>query len=142
MINKKIAVGAKELLLNFYEETQSKRSLLKEAIENPNCELYTTVLNIAELNHIILEKEYEKYLINNNLTSKEFNLEKYKKEKGEEFKNIFAKIYSRINSSINIEKFFLDENFEKEYAKERTKINIFGFALKKFSENNNIPIVI
>lgn len=144
MNNKKIAVGAKELFLNFYEEANPENSLLKQAIDNPNCEVYTTVLNIAELNHIILEKEYEKYLKNNNLSIKDFSFEQYKKSEREmeNFKNKFVGIYNNINSLVHIEKFFLDENFEEEYARNRSKNNIFEFALRKFSENNNIVNVI
>ena len=144
MNNKKIAVGAKELLLNFYEDAQTEGGILKESIENPNCEVYTTVLNIAELNHLIQVKEYEKYLEKNELSNTEFSFEQYKNEENEreKFKNKFAEIYNKINSCIHIEKFFLDESFEKEYSKERAKVNIFGFALKKFSENNNIVNVI
>ena len=144
MINEKIAVGAEELFLNFYEEANPENSLLKQAIENPNYEIYTTVLNIAELNHIIRVKEYEKYLDKNNLNHKEFSFEQYKKEESEieNFKKVFNEIYDKINNLIHIEKFFLDENFEVEYAKERTKNNIFGFTLRKFAKNNNIVNVI
>ena len=144
MINKKISVGAKELFSNFYENTQSENSLLKQAIENPNCEIYTTVLNIAELHHFIKVKEYEKYLSDNNLSNEEFSFEQYKNEKSamENFKIKFAEVYNKISSSMHIEKFLLDENFEKEYSKERTENNIFGFVLKKFSENNNIVNII
>lgn len=144
MIKEKIAVGAKELFSNFYEEVRTENSLLKKAIENPNCEVYTTVLNIAELNHIIQEKEYEKYLNKNNLKSEEFSFEQYKNEENERknFKNKFNFIYNKISNCIHIEKYYLDENFVEDYAKNRSKNNIFGFALKKFSENNNIVNVI
>jgi hypothetical protein len=60
----------------------------------------------------------------------------------ENFKNKFVWIYNNINSLVHIEKFFLDENFEEEYARNRSKNNIFEFALRKFSENNNIVNVI
>lgn len=115
-IVQRIAVGTKELFLGFYEGSLEEHSLLKDAIDNPNCEVYTTILNIAELYHLIQEKE----------GSKEMFLKK------------FDAIYKKINNCIKVERYCLDENFEKEYAKNYSNNNIFSFALSKFCEDNNI----
>ena len=140
----KIAVGTSVLFSNFYSTNIDVNSKLKSAMENPKCELYTTVLNIAELYHIIQKKSYEEYLSKNNLSSENFSIESFKKLENESkvFKTKFNTIYNKIKSFIHIEKFYLDENFEKEYAENYSNYNIFGFALEKFSNNNNIVNVL
>ena len=137
----KIAVGTKQLFSTFYEMSKDYNSKnLFSFITNPNCEVYTTVFNIAELFHLIQEREYQNYLKKYNLTEKEFSIEEFKnlENDSEELKNKFHIIYLKINSCIKIEKYYLDENFEKEYAKEYSNHNIFSFALNKFCIEKNI----
>lgn len=108
----KMAVGTKELLSAFYAGEVPSDSPLKKAIDNPGCEVCTTTMNIAELYHLIKEKE------------------------GNDEK--FNEIYSRIKSCIKIEKYCLDKSFESEYAKNYSNKNIFDFTLIKFCEDSNI----
>lgn len=141
----KIAVGTSELLATFYEETSREKSeKLLKAIANPNCEVYTTIITIAELYHTIQVYEYESYLNKNKLNNKDFSFEEFKKleNEKEKFKNKFASIYNKINNCMNIEKYLLDENFEEEYAKKYLNHSIFSFALTKFCQDNHIKSIL
>ena len=137
----KIAVGTKQLFSTFYEMNKDYNSRnIFSFITNPNCEVYTTVFNIAELFHLIQEREYKNYLKKFNLTEEEFSIEQFiiLEKESEELKNKFHFIYLKINSCIKIEKYYLDEKFEKEYAKEYSNQNVFSFIFKKFCQEKNI----
>ena len=140
----KIVVGTNILFSNFFEESINANYTLKSAIEDSNCELYTTIFNLAELYHIIEKRLYEEYLHRNGLSSNIFSLESFSKLEKEkiEFKRKFDVVYNKIKKYIHIEKYYLDENFEKEFAKKHSKYSIFEFILESYRKNNNIEITI
>ena len=139
----KIAIGTNKLLLAFYDEASKENSIeLFEMIKNGDYEFYTTTLNIAELHHIIFEKEYELYLGKNQLTRKEISFEKFSQLEGDRVEEKFKSIYERIKDCIKIEKYFLGENFENEYAKEFSNNTIFSSALSMYCKENNVKNII